>query len=83
MLKALHENLGTISSLFMFADSYAIFAMLSSCYSQCFNYLLRTLFPSPSILQHYTKFNIHTIVTLEKLFDVKSFDGSISHLICR
>ncbi len=82
MLKALHEDLRTIFSPSMFVDSYAIFAMLSLCYAQCLDYLLHTLFPSPSILQHYTKFDIHTIVTLEKLFDAESFDGSISHLVC-
>jgi hypothetical protein len=57
--------------------------MLSLCYVQRFDYLFHTLFPSPSILQHYTKFNIHSIVTLEKLFDAESFVGSISHLVCR
>ncbi len=41
------------------------------------------MFPSPCILQHYDKFNICTIVTLEKLLGVGSFGGSISHLVHR
>jgi len=82
VLKALHEDLGTISSLSMFVDSYAIFVMLSLCYAQHLDYLLHILFPSPSILQHYIKFDIHIIYTLENLFDAESFDGSISHLVC-
>jgi hypothetical protein len=82
VLKALDEDLGTIFSLSMFSYSYAIFVMLSLCYVQCLDYLLHSLFPSPNILQHYTKFDIHTIVTLEKLFDAKYFDGFINHLVC-
>ncbi len=38
------------------------------------------MFPSPSILQHYVKFNTCTIVMLEKVFGVGSFGGSINHL---
>jgi hypothetical protein len=38
------------------------------------------MFPSPSILQHYAKFNIRTLITLEKLFGARSFGGSIDHL---
>jgi hypothetical protein len=38
------------------------------------------MFPSLGILQHYAKFNIHTMATLEKLLGVRSFGGSISHL---
>ncbi len=45
------------------------------------NYLLRTTFPSLGILHHYTKFNICTIVMLEKLLGVGSFDGFIGHLV--
>ncbi len=41
------------------------------------------MFPSPNILQHYVKFDIHTIATLEKLFGARSFGGSIGHLIHR
>jgi hypothetical protein len=39
------------------------------------------MFPSLGILHHYVKFNIHTIVTLEKLLIVGSFDGFIGHLV--
>jgi hypothetical protein len=41
------------------------------------------MFPSPSTLQHYAKFNIHTITTLEKLLGVGTFGGFINHLIRR
>jgi hypothetical protein len=40
------------------------------------------MFPSPSILQHYAKFNIRTLTTLEKLLGVRSFDGYNGHLAC-
>jgi hypothetical protein len=38
------------------------------------------MFTSPNILQHYTKFDIHSIITLEKLLGVGSFGGFIGHL---
>jgi hypothetical protein len=38
------------------------------------------MFPFPHILQHYTKFDTHTIIMLEILFGVGSFGGSINHL---
>jgi hypothetical protein len=38
------------------------------------------MFPFLGILQHYAKFNIHTMVTLEKLLGARSFGGSIGHL---
>jgi hypothetical protein len=38
------------------------------------------MFPSLGILQHYTKFNTHTITMLEKLLGGGSFGGSINHL---
>jgi hypothetical protein len=40
------------------------------------------MFPSLNILQHYIEFDTHSIISLEKLFDVKSFGGSIVHLVC-
>jgi len=39
------------------------------------------MFPSLGILQHYVEFNIHTITTMEKLFGVGFFGGSICHLV--
>jgi hypothetical protein len=57
--------------------------MLSSCYAQHPSYLFHTMFPSLSILQHYTKFNICTITTLEMLLGVGSFGGFINHLVHR
>jgi len=40
------------------------------------------MFPSLNILQHYIEFDIFSIISLEKLFDVRSFGGFIGHLIC-
>ncbi len=83
VVKALHEDLGMIFSLPMLVDPQVVFAMLLLCYAQRPGYLLRTMFPSLGILQHYTKFNTHTIVTLEDLLGAASFGGFNDHLICR
>ncbi len=40
------------------------------------------MFPSLGILQHYVEFDIHIVVTLEKLLGVGFFGGSIGHLVC-
>jgi len=40
------------------------------------------MFPSLNILQHYIEFDTHIIISLEKLFDVRSFGGYIGHLVC-
>jgi hypothetical protein len=37
------------------------------------------MFPSLGILQHYARFESHTIVMLEKLFGARSFGGFINH----
>jgi hypothetical protein len=55
MIKDLHENLGTISSLLMLATLQTTFARLSLRYAQRPNYLFHTMFPSPCILLHYVK----------------------------
>jgi hypothetical protein len=81
MSKDFYEDLGTISSLLMFATLQVAFAMLSLCYAQCPNYLFHRMFPSPCILLHYIEFDTRTITTLSKLLGVRSFDGSIGHLI--
>jgi hypothetical protein len=80
VVKALHENLEMTSNFLMFADLQATFAMFSLHYAQRLGYLLFTMFPSPSILQHYIEFDIHTIITLEKLLGAGSFGGYINHL---
>jgi hypothetical protein len=41
------------------------------------------MFPSLGILKHYIEFDIGTIITLEKLFGVGSFNCFINDLICR
>jgi len=81
--KVLHEDLRTIFSLSMLVDLEAVFGMLLLCYAQCLSYLFHIMFPSFSILQHYTKFNIRTIATLEMLLGVGSFSGFIDHLVHR
>jgi hypothetical protein len=40
------------------------------------------VFSSPNIIQHYVKFNLHTIVTLEKLLGMGSFGTIMDHLVC-
>jgi len=40
------------------------------------------MFPFPGILKHYIEFDTRTIITLEKLFGVGSFNGSINDLVC-
>ncbi len=42
--------------------------------------MIRTLFPSLGILEHYAKFDTRTIITLEKLLGARSFGGSTKHL---
>jgi hypothetical protein len=42
----------------------------------CFHVML----PFLGILQHYVKFNIRTIIMLEKCFGVRPFSGFIGHL---
>jgi hypothetical protein len=63
VVKAFHEDLGTIFNLPMLVDPQVAFVMLLLCYAQCLGYLLCTMFPSLGIMQHYIKFNIHTIVS--------------------
>ncbi len=78
--KNFHEDLEMISSLLMVTNLQASFTMISFCYVQCMGYLLHIMFSSPSILQHYAKFDIYTITTLEKLLSSRSFGGFIGHL---
>jgi hypothetical protein len=44
--------------------------------------MMCTIFSSPNIVQHYVKFNLHAITTLEKLLDMRSFDTIMDHLVC-
>jgi hypothetical protein len=39
------------------------------------------MFPFLNILQHYVEFDIRTIITLEKIFGARFFDGSINYLV--
>jgi hypothetical protein len=79
--KVFHEDVGMVSNLPMFANPQATFGMFSLCYAQCLGYLFYTMFPSPCILQHHTKFDTCAITTLEELLGLGSFDGSIGHLV--
>jgi len=45
--------------------------------------MMCTAFSSPNIVQHYVKFDLHTIVTLEKLLNTRSFSTIIDHLVFR
>lgn len=83
VIEAFHENFGMISSLPILIDPQVAYAIILLCYAQHLNYLLHTVFPSPSILQHYIEFDIHTIVTLKKLLDVRSFGDFFDHLVHR
>jgi hypothetical protein len=64
----------------MLTNPQVVFAMFSLCYAQLLNYLQCTIFPSPNILQHYTKFDVHTIIMLEKLLGSGSFFTIVDHL---
>jgi len=57
-----YEDLGMIFSLYMLVDFQAILAMFLLCYIQCSDYLFRTMFSSPDILQYYVEFNIQNYI---------------------
>jgi len=61
----------------MFANPQATFAMLSLCCAHRPNYLQHIIFPSLGILQHYTKFDVHTIAMFKKLLALKSFNTTM------
>ncbi len=67
----------------MFANPQTAFAMFLLCYAQQLNYLQCIIFPSPGILQHYTKFDVYIIVILEKLLKLRSFGTIAGHLAHR
>jgi hypothetical protein len=64
---AVQGDFNTIVNFLMFIDPQAFFGMFSFCYAQYPCYLLFTTFLSPSVLQHYAKFDLRTMVMLEKL----------------
>jgi len=64
----------------MLANPHAAFIMLSLCYAQCPSYLLHIIFLFSGIWQHYTEYDSHTIITLEKLLGVGSFGTIVGHL---
>jgi hypothetical protein len=76
VVEVIHEDFKTIFNLPMLANPHATFMMLSLCYAQHSGYLFHTMFSSP-------KFDIYTIVTLDKLLGARSFGGSIGHPACR
>jgi hypothetical protein len=82
MAEVFHEDFRMIFNFPMFANPQTAFAMFSLCYSSHLSYLLHTMFPFLGFLQHYIKFNIHTITMLEKLLGVGFFSGFIDHLPC-
>ncbi len=66
----------------MLANLQATFAMLSFCSTQQPTYLQCIVFPSQGSLQHYTEFDVHAIVMLEKILGSKSFGTTMGHLAC-
>jgi hypothetical protein len=50
VVEALHEDLGRISSLLMFANLQVVFVLLLLCYAQHPSNLFRIMFPSLGIL---------------------------------
>ncbi len=79
MAETFHEDLRMIFNFPMLVDLQTAFAMFLLCHAEHLSNLFHTMFPFLGILQHYIEFNIHTIVTLEKLFGVGSFSGFIDH----
>jgi hypothetical protein len=67
VVKTFQENLNTIVGLIMRAHPHASFVMLLFYYVQHTTYSLHTIFSSLSTLQHYVKFDLHTMAKLEKL----------------
>jgi hypothetical protein len=70
-----------IVNLPIFTNPKIAFAMFSFCYAQWLNYFKCIVFPSLGILLHYTKFDVHTIVMLEKLLGSRSFNTIVGHLV--
>jgi len=66
----------------MLIDPQTAFAMFSLCYAQRPNFLQYIVFPSLVILQRYTKFDVHSIVMLEKQLGSRSFGTIVGHLVC-
>jgi len=65
----------------MFAYLQVAFAMFSFCYAQQPSYLQHTIFPAPSILQHYIEFDARIVAMLEKLLGSGSFGTTVGHLV--
>ncbi len=81
VIKALQEDPSTIANPPMLIKPQAMFVMCSFCYAQCPSYLLCIVSMSPCILQHCTKFDSCTMVTLENLSIAKSFGIMVGHLV--
>jgi hypothetical protein len=75
------KNLNTIISFIMLVDPHVTFALFSFCYAQHLSYLLCIVFMFLGILWYYVKFNLHTIVMLEKLLGSRSFGIMMGHLV--
>ncbi len=57
------------------------FFMLLLCHTQHLGCLLRIMFPSLGILQHYAEFDTRIKILWEKLLGTRSFGGFIGHLV--
>jgi hypothetical protein len=73
VVKMFQKNLNTIASLPMHANPKAPFVMLLFHYVQHPTYSLHVIFLSLGTLQYYVKFDLHTMVTLEKLLKTRIF----------
>jgi hypothetical protein len=63
------QDFNNIINLPMFIDPQTTFMMSSLCHVIHLGYLLRNVFLSLGILQHYAKFELNTMTTLKILFD--------------
>jgi len=79
--KAFQKYFNNIINLPMFIDPQTTFMMSSLCYVIHLGYLLRNVFLSLGILQHYAKFELYTMTTLKKLFDRWSLSITMGHLV--
>ncbi len=74
---AVQGDFNTIVSFPMFINPQATSRMFSLCYAQHPCYILCIIFMSPSVLQHYAKFDLLTMVMLEKLLGTWSFSTTM------
>lgn len=80
VVEALQEDFNIIVNLLMFENLQATLEFFLFSYAWCLGYLLYIVFSSPSMLQHYAKFDSHIVNTLERLLGVGSLSVMVGHL---